>query len=565
MKKKRTTGSGEDLNFWQPASDMFSALLLIMVLVILLLGLYIVYIPENDQPDPWSGDTYANNPNDWGGGADKTTATPEPTPFMWFPGFGGGDGGGGYTPVPAATDVSPTPSASPTPTPVVDGGHGGHGGGDGGGEGPDDRLEPGMKSAVYVMLVDAETDRTIKEAHVEFELYGEDNTLQVLSTYYPERLSFRFFETTESGTFYLPEKIKAGRYELHELTEPEGYDASDNILFEVASLYDWAEPLVVRVPVYPSRNVIRISMADEETGLGVGGGSFDVIASEDVITPDGTLRYRRGQAVAEIVCDENGYGESEQVYLGSYLLRQRDIPPYYAGLTEDIQVAVEKKTRVLPELNTISCARTRINVTVTDELYAGTGVSNAAFIVTSDRTEPVEMTTDASGRFTLDTLEKGTIYRIHQTASGKGYQPDRADQTVAVSASGWINESTSTDVSFTNRMIRVFIGLTDEASSIQVPGVNLALYDSAGTLIRTWTTSGSMQAFTDLTPGRYYLIKDGDDTSRYEISVNDQAEIQNINIYTSYVLHYVAVGAAALAAIGALTGVILLIRRRRRR
>lgn len=563
MRKKRTTGSGEDLNFWQPASDMFSALLLIMVLVILLLGLYIVYIPENDQPDPWDGDTYANNPNDWGGGAEKTTATPEPTPFIWFPGYGGGDDGGGYI----YTGMSPTPSVSPspTPTPVVDGGHGGHGGGDGGGEGAEDRLEPGMKSAVYVMLVDAETDRTIKEAHVEFELYGEDSALQVLNTYYPERLSYRFFETTESGTFYLPEKIKAGRYELHELTEPEGYDASDNIPFEVASVFDWSDPLVVRVPVYPSRNVIRISMADEETGLGIGGGSFDVIASEDVITPDGTLRYRRGQVVSEIVCDENGYGESDEVYLGSYLLRQRDIPPYYAGLTEDLEVAVEKKTKVLPGLNAISCARTRINVTVTDELYANTGVSNASFVVTSDRSEPIEMTTDASGRFTIDTLEKGTIYRIHQTASAKGYQPDRTDQTVAVTASGWIDESTSLDVSFTNRMIRVFIGLTDEASSIQIPGVNLALYDSAGTMIRTWTTSGSMQSFTDLTPGRYYLIKDGDDSARYEISVNDQAEIQNINIYSSYVLHYVAMGAAAFAVVGALTGVILLIRKRRRR
>ena len=52
MKKKNRQPEGE-LNYWQPASDMFSALLLILMLIILLLCLYLVHIPDNDEVDPW--------------------------------------------------------------------------------------------------------------------------------------------------------------------------------------------------------------------------------------------------------------------------------------------------------------------------------------------------------------------------------------------------------------------------------------------------------------------------------------------------------------------------------
>ena len=43
LKKKQ---SDDELNFWQPAADMFSGLMLILLLIILLLALYLVNIPE---------------------------------------------------------------------------------------------------------------------------------------------------------------------------------------------------------------------------------------------------------------------------------------------------------------------------------------------------------------------------------------------------------------------------------------------------------------------------------------------------------------------------------------
>ena len=214
--KKKKRGNNDDLNFWQPASDMFSALMLILMLVILLLGLYLVHIPDHDQADPWVGDTFNGGVDN----GDTPTSSPTPVVFSWAAGGGDGGGGGGdQTPHPTFVNigpsgsptVSPSPSPSVSPTPDIPGGGGGSGGGQGGGEsdgeGPGTEPDVGMKSAVYVMLIDAETERTIKEANVEFELYGLDNALQILNTYYPERITYRKYETTEDGTFYFPEKL----------------------------------------------------------------------------------------------------------------------------------------------------------------------------------------------------------------------------------------------------------------------------------------------------------------------------------------------------------------------
>ncbi len=564
MSKKKKRMNDEEQNFWQPASDMFSALLLTLMLVILLLGLYVVQIPEYSEIDPWAGDSYAEGADDWS----ESTATPTPTVF-WAGGNDGGGGGGGETPHPTYVGLGPSysPSPSPTvsPTPDLPGSGGGSGGGDGGGngegEGPGDEPDMGKKSAVYVMLIDAETERTIKEANVEFELYGLGNALQILNTYYPERITYRMFETTEDGTFYFPEKLIWGAYELHELTEPEGYDVSENVPFVLNAMYDWPDPLVVRVPVYPSRNIVRVQMTDDATGLPVSGGTFEVVAAENIITSDGTLRYRTGQVVCEIECDETGYGESEEIYLGSYYLRQKDIPEYYAGILENVDVAVEKKSKVLPEVLQIACDRTTINVKVADELYPTRGISSAAYRVTVDRgiDEPVEISTNTSGEFVLNELRKGVTYRIRQIEPASGYREDKQDYTVTVSAIGRIDGEPETDVQITNRMIRVQIGITDEFSSIQVPGVNLALYNSSDGLIRTWTTSGSKTSFEGLEPGPYYIIRNADRETRYDIRIADLAEIQEINLTTSYTIRYIIFGAsAALVLVFAALAVILI-------
>ena len=571
MKKKGKRNDSEDISFWQPASDMFSALLLILMLVILLLGLYLVQIPENSEEDPWVGDTFGVGANKEG----AATFTPQPTIFIWFPNGGGGGGADGETPHPTYIDISasPTLSPSPSPTPSPDlpgggaaGGGGGAGGGEGAGEGPGEEPDLGLKAAVYVMLVDAETERSVKIPNVEFELYNENRSLQILNSYYPEHLAYRFYETSEDGYFYLPEKIPLGKYELHQIAEAEGYDMAENQQFSLEEAYDWADPYVVRIPVAPSRDAVRVQMQDAETGRGIGGGSFDVIASDNIITADGTLRYRSGQVIAEIVCDETGYGESEEIFLGTYLLRQKEVPQYYVSMEEDLEVTVNKKTTLKAPITQIASQRSKITFRLSDALTPERGIRDSVFTVTASDGEPIEMTTDSAGRFVLDTLEKTTVYQISQTQAFGSYRLNPAAMTVSVAADGRIDGEPQVTLEMQNYMIRVSIGITDEFSSIQVPNIRLSLFNSADdTAVRTWTTTAAPQVFTDLAPGDYYVIKDGDTGSKYRVHILDQAETQEFTLSTSYLLRYIIIGGAALLIIALTVVVIIVIRKRKRR
>lgn len=246
--RKRRQDPDAEYNFWQPATDMMSALVYVLLLIIALLGLYLLsdYTgleePSSSSEEAASSGWHDDDYDGWhDGGADDAP--------------GDGDGDGRYD------------------QQIIQTG--------GGGGGYD---EDGVKAAVFAELIDEETERRIQEAGVRFELYRTDTahlingSLQTLNTYYPEKISYREYETTEEGTFYLPEKIWQGSYYFHQFSEPEGYDAAADTYYDVDRMYDWPEPYIVQIRVAPCKNIIRLQMNDAETQQPVGGGIFRVIA-----------------------------------------------------------------------------------------------------------------------------------------------------------------------------------------------------------------------------------------------------------------------------------------------
>ena len=382
MKNKKRRNSSE-IEYWQPTSDMLISILLILLLVILLLGLYLNYVP--DDYDPNKGDGPPESTTQYDGHEDHREDhlfdNPEKNENE---GAGNGDEQG--------TDKGDQP-----------------------GEYPDE----GVKSAVHVTLIDAETKQAVKEAGVTFELYSDKNALQTLNTYYPEFITYRDFATTKDGTFYLPEKIWPGVYYFHETTEAAGYDVAENTRFKIDHLYDWPKPLEVSIPVYPSRNVVRVQLTDKDTGQAVTGGTFNVIAAENVTTADGTLRYKAGDIAAVITLDEKGYGESPPVYLGNYTIRQQQIPEYYASILEDIQANVGKRTEEGPNPYAIRTEKTKITIELTDELHPEQAIEGVSYEITAEGKPAATYTTDRTGSIKLDDVGKGVTYHVKQTRKPK--------------------------------------------------------------------------------------------------------------------------------------------------
>ena len=538
--RKRRQDPDAEYNFWQPATDMMSALVYVLLLIIALLGLYLLsdYTgleePSSSSEEAASSGWHDDDYDGWhDGGADDDP----------------GDGDGRYD------------------QQIIQTG--------GGGGGYD---EDGVKAAVFAELIDEETERRIQEAGVRFELYRTDTahlingSLQTLNTYYPEKISYREYETTGEGTFYLPEKIWQGSYYFHQLSEPEGYDAAADTYYDVDRMYDWPEPYIVQIRVAPCKNIIRLQMNDAETQQPVGGGTFRVIAAEDIITKDGTVRYTQGQQVDTITCGETGYGESVELYLGKYTVQQQSSPNYYTTMQQDLDAEVEKKNGSDPELHKIDTEKTRIILNVTDELTSS-ALEGAVFTVTNRRTGTTQtVATDGSGQIRLTDLDKSTTYLIREQQAPGNYRPDDTDHTVTVAADGRIDGAGSTTLDITNRLLRVSISAVDTVLRSNTEGEQLSLYNEQDQLIRSWTSSDSGQLFTDLTEGSYYVVRgkaDSANARKYPFTVQDTASTQNWTVPVFTLRSAVALAVLAVVAVGAVWLLVflwgILVRRRKAR
>ena len=56
------------------------------------------------------------------------------------------------------------------------------------------------------------------------------------------------------------------------------------------------------------------------------GATYEITAAEDIITPDGTLRYAKDMVVDTVITDENSVAESKALYLGKYTVRETKAP-----------------------------------------------------------------------------------------------------------------------------------------------------------------------------------------------------------------------------------------------
>lgn len=541
MKKKK---SEEGISYWQTVADALAALLLVVLLVSMLLILYLIRSPEIENVDPYLGDHFTG---------------------MEDAQFSDGDHGDGDS------DETGRDKDNKDRDRDNDGDESSDdGGGDGGGK-PGLYPEEGTvkdgfgKAAVFVQVVDAETDATIKEAGIRFELYSIKNALQVLNTYYPIKIEYREYETTEDGVFYLPEKIHPGRYSLHELNTPVGYDPSDNLALNIKKDYDWPEPYVAKVALYPSKNIIRIKMTDADSHESVEGGVYDVVAATDIVTLDGTVRYKKGEVVEQIECDKDGYGESELLYLGSYLLRQSRIPQYYAGDTESITVKVEKRSgNAEAPIHEILCEETTITVEAVDELYANIPMQSVRFNLRTDNAAEKQrkLKTDEFGGIVLNHLQKNTTYHLEQQTTMDGYSMNQSEYSIHVDEQGRIGGEAKYTQIVQNRTLRASVSVQDQILRNTVSDVNVALFDEAGNLIDTWDSTGIAHEISGLIVGDYMVRLNGQERSQRKITVTDIEEVQ---YYSANVWTTTGIAAAitlVLLGMGLIFLLVYLIRRR---
>ncbi len=509
-----------EIDYWQSNTDLMSALALVLLLIIMLLILYLMQIPEDTLPDAESGDSY-NVDNQLGDRTGEAYHYPEVEHESQDDRGGGddgsendGDGGGG-----SGTGIGTDPQYNyeyPLPT---------HGG------------EEWSKAAVYVTVIDKETGRAIRKDGITFELYEEQiknqgGVLRFLNTYYPVKIEYRNYETTKEGVFYLPEKIEEGHYYFKQITELDGYDMADAVRFDVDDIYDWPDPYVVSIEISPSKNVIPIVLKDMDTHEPVPDGTFKVTAAEDIITADQSIRYGKEELADTIVSDEEGHGESKELYLGRYTVTQDGIPRYYASIPMGMDAEVKKRDGNTPAALEFTCEKTKIRLTLADELYTNIKLEGAEFVLDCPQHPERSKTgvTDQNGELIFTDLEKNTVYRLIQNRIPDGYKSHGEPIELFVSEEGRIQDEAEASLALTNYMARVTVDVRDRLLKKPVSNTNLALYDEGGQLIRTWTTSGSAEMFENLPAGRYSVVLNGNKNKRYEYVFAEDKALQEFSV-----------------------------------
>ena len=213
------------------------------------------------------------------------------------------------------------------------------------------------KSFVKIVKKDAETGNVIPVSGIGFKVWDCANSEYISQKiYYPSEMILDEFYTDESGSLMLPNELAYGDYELHEVQSAEGYvldgtptpftidGTVETVVVEktntaqkgkisVQKTGDIFTTVATASSAYTDENGETIVNPTTYTPVfasgNLSGAVFQIIASEDIITADGTLRASAGDVVAEITTDENGYAETDLLYLGKYEVRENTAPDGY--------------------------------------------------------------------------------------------------------------------------------------------------------------------------------------------------------------------------------------------
>lgn len=196
------------------------------------------------------------------------------------------------------------------------------------------------EAIIEIVKKDAETGKIIPAAGIGFKVRNTDTGEYIVQHInYPTPTDIDIYYTDVSGKLMMPEKLPYGNYEIIEQCTAYGYILdSAPIAFKVTG-----EKTIVTVEKFnmPQKGIIHITKsgkiffsAMETDGVyslvfadkNLAGATYEITAAEDIITPDGTLRYAKGMVVDTLTTDENGAAESKPLYLGKYTVRETKAP-----------------------------------------------------------------------------------------------------------------------------------------------------------------------------------------------------------------------------------------------
>ncbi len=204
-----------------------------------------------------------------------------------------------------------------------------------------------IEEKLKVVKIDSETKKIIPVKGAEFKIKSLQTGDFITMSKNNEDGKTDTFYTNDEGYLITPEALSYGEYELTEVKAPDGYvlakypinfkvDGSSNGIIEIRFENTSQKGIVEFTKKGQTPKDIKI----EETKYGklheiiyeykpLENVTYDIIAKEDIITNDGTIRFKKGDVIETLTTDEKGKWKSSELYLGKYQAIEKSAPNGY--------------------------------------------------------------------------------------------------------------------------------------------------------------------------------------------------------------------------------------------
>ena len=195
-----------------------------------------------------------------------------------------------------------------------------------------------IKAELTIYKTDSETGKRIPAAGVEFKIKDADGNYVTQEVTYPKKYTTDVFKTDEDGSVHLPAPLKYGEYKLVEIKAPHGYVLKDteipiNVDGSSTEIFMNFDNKTQKGQVYVEKSGEMLSGVEEsETDYGtlytpvykekyLSGVTYEITAREDIVTPEGTVWFHKGDVVDTFTTGD-GVTTSSLLQLGKYSIKE---------------------------------------------------------------------------------------------------------------------------------------------------------------------------------------------------------------------------------------------------
>ena len=426
-----------------------------------------------------------------------------------------------------------------------------------------------FESYVKVVKVDSETGKTIPYEGAGFEIYDSNGQKISMTFSYPTPTTIDTFYTNSEGYLITPEVLPYGEYSLVEVQAPYGYALDKTpVAFSVSLENAEKENSLTIVKVVKQNTAQKGKISVQKTGDiftsvatassaytnengemivnpttytpmfadgDLSGAVFQVTAKEDIVTEDGTVRANAGDVVSEITTDENGYTETEPLYLGKYEVREIKAPYGYVLNNEPKDVELTYAGLITVEISK-------------RDIY-GNELEGAEIVLENADGETVDKWTSDGTNHIVSKLGAGE-YVLKEIAAPDGYIiATDIKFTVDVYGNVTVENVDSTALSdngyplivMVDDTTKVRISKQDITTGKELPGATLQIIDENGNVVEEWVSTNEPHMIEGkLIAGKEYTLKEIIAPEGYEITneikftVNADGTVTEVVMYDEH-------------------------------